>query len=85
MNMHEKVIARDRDHLLQLIEEAFEEEGKIKRCLVCVCMKISGCRLDLSLDNSRHLRSFRKHQRMGRIQCDGHEWHVFWRWSDPES
>ncbi|ACX74957.1 conserved domain protein [Fibrobacter succinogenes subsp. succinogenes S85] len=28
MNQHEKVIARDRDHLLQLIEEAFEEEGE---------------------------------------------------------
>ncbi len=27
MNPHEKVIARDRDHLLQLIEEAFEKEG----------------------------------------------------------
>ena len=28
MNLHEKVFARDRDHLLELIEEAFEEEGK---------------------------------------------------------
>ena len=28
MNPYEKVIARDRDHLLELIEEAFEEEGK---------------------------------------------------------
>ena len=30
MNPHEKVIARDRDHLLELIEETFETEGK--RC-----------------------------------------------------
>ena len=28
MNPHEKVIARDRDHLLQRIEEAFKREGK---------------------------------------------------------
>ena len=28
MNPNEKVIARDRDHLLELIEETFEKEGK---------------------------------------------------------